>query len=89
MTVLTPEFTQDLTQLLQETLASARYLTDGQGQRTDVVLSLTEWKKLLVWLENLDDRVIVQEWLPRLEAGPAKSNTLRWADVSNEWETDD
>ena len=86
MTVLTPE--PKVSKLLNEVLSSARYLVDAQGSQTDVVLSLSVWKKILAWLEDLADRTVVQEWLPRLEAGPAALGALRWDDVSAEWEND-
>lgn len=84
MTVLTPE--SKVSKLFNEVFSSARYLVDAKGGKTDVVLSLSVWKKVLAWLENLADRSVVQEWLPRLQAGPAASGALRWDDVSAEWE---
>ena len=89
MTILTPEPTQKISELFKEVLASARYLVDAQGGKTDVVLSLEAWHKILAWLEEVDDRAVVQEWLPRLQAGPEASNALRWEDVAAEWEEDD
>jgi len=88
MTVLTPESTEEVSRLLNEVLSSARYMVDAQGGKTDVVLSLSIWEKILVWLEDLDDRIVVREWLPRLQAGPASSGALRWDDVSAEWKDD-
>ncbi len=88
MTVSTPGSTKEVSKLLNEVLSSARYLVNTQGSKTDVVLSLSVWEKVLTWLEDLDDRTIVQEWLPRLQAGPVSSGALRWDDVSNEWEND-
>ena len=86
MTVSTPESTGEVSKLLDEVLSSARYLVNTQGSKTDVVLSLSVWEKVLTWLEDMDDRTIVQEWLPRLQAGPVSSGALRWDDVANEWE---
>ncbi len=88
MTVSTPESTEEVSKLLNEVLSSARYLVNTQGSKTDVVLSLSVWEKVLTWLEDMDDRTIVQEWLPRLQAGPVPSGALRWDDVANEWEND-
>ncbi len=84
MTVLTPEPTKEVFNLLTEVLSSVRYLVDASGDRTDVVLSLSVWEKILSWLEDVDDRMVVQEWLPRLQAGPVTSGAVRWDDVSTE-----
>ena len=88
MTVLTPEPTREVFNLLTEVLSSVRYLVDANGDKTDVVLSLSVWEKIWSWLEDMDDRMVVQEWLPRLQAGPASSGALRWDDVSAEWKDD-
>lgn len=88
MTVLTPEPTKEVFNLLAEVLSSVRYLVDASGDRTDVVLSLAVWEKILSWLEDVDDRMVVQEWLPRLQAGPVASGAVRWDDVATEWEND-
>jgi len=39
-----------------EVVSSARYLVNTSGSKTDVVLSLVVWNKLLTLLEELDDR---------------------------------
>ncbi len=88
MTVLTPEPSKEIFNLLTEVLSSVRYLVDASGDKTDVVLSLSVWEKMLSWLEDVDDRIVVQEWLPRLQAGPVASGAVRWDDVSAEWEND-
>ncbi len=51
-------------------------------------LTLSIWEKILGWLEDVADRIIVQEWLPRLQTGPVASGAVRWDDVSTEWEND-
>jgi hypothetical protein len=66
-------------------IKQARFLVDTQGDKTDVVLPLSVWQQLLDWLEQLDDRLIVQEWLPRLKVGPKASGVLVWNDVEAEW----
>ncbi|KHD04993.1 hypothetical protein PN36_18830 [Candidatus Thiomargarita nelsonii] len=43
-----------------EVISSARYLVNTSGSKTDVVLSLAVWNKLLTLLEELDDRTVVQ-----------------------------
>lgn len=85
MAVLGSESTKDINKLINEVLTSARYLIDVKGGKTDVVLSLSVWKNLLAMLEELDDRQIVKEWLPKLKASPKSSEALRWDDVKTEW----
>ena len=46
--------------LFNEVIFSARYLVNPSGNKTDVVLSLVVWNKLLNFLEKLDDRKVVQ-----------------------------
>lgn len=88
MTVLSPESTKEVSKLFKEVSSSARYLVNAKGDKTDEVLSLSVWKKVLTRLDDLADRAVVQEWLPRLQAGPAASEALRWDDVSAGWEDD-
>ena len=80
---------RELIEFVNDMLMSVRYLTDVTGSKTDVVLSLSAWKSVLNLLEELDDRLIVKEWLPRLQAGPVASGALRWEEVSDEWEDND
>lgn len=89
MAILTVNPKVQVMQILKEVTGSARYLVNAGGSPTDIVVSLAAWEKLLAWLEALDDRVVAQEWLPRLQAGPAAAGALRWADVSEEWAEDD
>ena len=77
MTVLKPEPIKNVAKLLNEVLSSARYLVDAKGAKTDVVLSLSVWRNLLALLEDLDDRAVVREWLPKLHAGPVTSGALQ------------
>ncbi len=86
MATSTPEPTREFSDLINKMVSSARYLVNAEGDKTDVVLSLATWGKILAWLEDLDDRLVVKEWLPRLQAGPELSEALRWDEISAEWE---
>jgi hypothetical protein len=86
MTTVSFEPTHDITQSLGKVLSSARYLINAQGHQTDVVLSLAAFQNLLALLEDLDDRRIIQEWLPKLTTGPVATGALRWSQVAEEWE---
>ena len=88
MSALMNKLTYDTNPLFNKVLYSARYLVNNEGSKTDVVVSLADWNKLLTLLEELDDQKIVQEWLPKLKAGPVSSGALRWENVREEWEND-
>lgn len=89
MSTLTVDSNKSMTTILNEVMLSARYLTDHVGDRTDVVLPLDVWENLLEWLENLDDRKIIQEWLPRLKVGPVASGAVKWDNIVESWDDDD
>jgi hypothetical protein len=66
-----------------ETLKEVRYLTDANGEKTDVLIPLATWKKLLVsWerlsemLEDQEDRAVLQQWLAKRAAGEAETLSL-------------
>jgi hypothetical protein len=88
MSALMNKTTYDTNPLFNQVFYSARYLVNNEGSKTDVVVSLAVWNKLLTLLEELDDQKIIQEWLPKLKAGPVSSRALRWEDVREEWEDD-
>lgn len=59
-----------------EALTTVRYVTDSEGERTDVLIPLAAWKTLLAsWkqlielLEDQEDNAILQEWLEKRAAG--------------------
>jgi hypothetical protein len=59
-----------------------RYVTDAEGERTDVLVSLSTWTALLAWwqrlaemLEDREDRALFQEWLARRAKGEASRLT--------------
>lgn len=69
-----------------ELVASARYLVNEAGIKTDVVLPLARWEELLDWIEDLEDRSVVRAWLPRLREGPVASGALEWDEVAGDWD---
>jgi hypothetical protein len=64
-------------------LSSVRYITDAQGEKTDVIVPVETWKTLLLaWrklvgqLEDQEDRAIGQEWLDRRAVGEVNMASL-------------
>jgi hypothetical protein len=58
------------TMAISETITSVRYVTDSNGEKTDVLIPLSAWKTLLAtWkktielLEDQEDKAILQEWV--------------------------
>lgn len=71
---------------LAEALASTRFIVDGQGKRTDVVLPLAAWHALVQRLEDLEDQTIAREWLARRRAAknPSDLGLIPWEDIEIE-----
>ena len=68
---------------ITEALTTVRYVTDSNGERTDVLISMTAWKALLLhWkalidaLEDQEDYAILQEWLEERAEGQADMISL-------------
>lgn len=60
-----------------------RYLTDSEGERTDVLIPLDTWQRLLsAWkemaerLEDQEDLALAQAWLAAESEGRAKTISL-------------
>ncbi len=81
----TRDSTEALTPMMKA-ISSARYMVNAEGHKTDIILPLSVWKKLLAWLENQEDRALVQEMLPRLKMGPEKAGALAWDEIADEWD---
>lgn len=80
---------KSVSSLLGEIQSSARYVVDPEGDKTDVIVSLATWEGLMAMLEDLDDREVVRQWLPKLRLGPDASGALSWQDVADEWDDDE
>ena len=68
---------------ISETIMSVRYVTDSNGEKTDVLIPLSAWKTLLaIWkktielLEDQEDKAILQDWLERRAAGKVEMISL-------------
>ena len=66
-----------------EVLAPIRYVVDANGAKTDVVIPVATWQRMLVsWKEVVDleedkeDSNILRDWLQRRDAGQAESISL-------------
>lgn len=66
-----------------EIVPEVRYVTDSNGEKTDVLVPFSSWQALLTaWdllidkLEDQEDRTIVQEWLEERRQGVTKAISL-------------
>lgn len=66
-----------------EIVTKVRYVTDSQGEKTEVLVPLmtweallASWKQLIEMLEDQEDRAIVQEWLDKRATGKAETVSL-------------
>jgi len=69
-----------------EILESAQFVVDHEGRPSAVQIGIEAWDLLLDWLEDLEDRALVKEALPRLREGPKMAGALRWDAVRLEWD---
>ena len=68
---------------ISDAMEGAKYVVDPKGNKTEIVIPLETWKKLLAsWkkllglLEDEEDRVIMKEWLEKRSAGNLKTISL-------------
>ena len=66
-----------------DVLAPIRYVVDANGKKTDVVIPVTTWQKMLMsWKEvvelqeDREDSAILQDWLLRRAAGAVETVSL-------------
>ena len=66
-----------------EAFETARYVVDADGTKTDVLLPLPIWEKLIAaWirlieaLEDQEDRVILQDWIAKRAKGEVETVSL-------------
>jgi len=68
---------------ISDALENAKYVVGADGSKTDVLIPLDTWKKLLLtWqhlvdlLEDQEDRDIFYEWLEKRATGEAQTISL-------------
>ena len=61
-----------------DTLKNVRFVVDANGRQAAVQVNIDDWRKILDYFEELEDRERVKEILHRLKAGPEASGALDW-----------
>ncbi len=71
---------------LLQALESVQFVIGRDGHQSGVFMDSAGWESLLNWLEDLEDRALVEEVLSRLRLGPTNSGALQWGEVASEWD---
>ena len=71
---------------VEDAFRSVRFVMGQEGQEIGVQLEIEAWQVLLDWMEDLEDRALVQSLLPRLRRGPERAGALRWEEVEADWD---
>ena len=71
---------------VEDAFRAVRFVMGQEGRETAVLLTIDGWQALLDWLEDLEDRALVQSILPRLRRGPERIGALRWEEVAADWD---
>ena len=68
-----------------EALKNIRFVVDISGKQAAVQVSIDDWRKILDYFEELEDRERVKEILRRLEVSPEGSQAVDWQKVRGQW----
>ena len=68
-----------------DALKNVRFVVDASGKESAVQVSIKDWKTLLEYLEEVEDRSALKGKIARLRKGPEKSGALAWRDVKGQW----
>ncbi len=68
-----------------DTLKNVRFVLDASGKQAAVQVSMDDWRKLLEYFEELEDRASIKSLLHRLRLGPEKSGALDWREARGQW----
>lgn len=66
-------------------LPELQFVLNSEGKEVAVQIGIEDWKRLLVYLEELEDRATLRQKLSRLRKGPEQSGALSWQDVQGQW----
>jgi hypothetical protein len=68
-----------------DALKNVSFVVDASGNHAAVQVSMDDWRKLLDYFEELEDRSLVKQLLNRLKSGPEKSGALNWQEMRSQW----
>ena len=68
-----------------DVLKNVRFVVDASGKQAAVQVSMDDWRKILEYFEELEDRVTIKSLLRRLKLGPEESGALDWQGARRQW----
>jgi len=68
-----------------DALKNIRFVVDASGKESAVQVSIKDWKTLLEYLEEVEDRFALKGKIASLRKGPEKSDALAWQAVKGQW----
>ena len=66
-------------------LKSLQFVVDASGKQAAVQVGMDDWRRLLDYFEELEDRAVIKQMLSRLKSGPEKSGALDWQENRGQW----
>ncbi len=66
-------------------LKTVHYVVDQKGRKSAVQVDIKTWQALLTYLEDLEDRALVRDKLPRLAKSPQEAGAISFDEVSDQW----
>lgn len=66
-------------------LPELQFVLNSEGKEVAVQIGIEDWKRLLNYLEELEDRATLRQKLSSLWLGPEQSGALSWQDVQGQW----
>ena len=68
-----------------DALKNVRFVVDASGKQAAVQVSMEDWRKILEYFEELEDRATIKSLLHRLKLGPEQSGALDWEEARGKW----
>ena len=66
-------------------LKNVRFVVDASGKQAAVQVSIEDWREVLEYFEEAEDRAVVKDVLHRLKLGPEKAGALDWQEMRGQW----
>ncbi|MFH1907139.1 MAG: hypothetical protein ABIL11_07140 [Chloroflexota bacterium] len=68
-----------------DALKNVRFVVDASGKESAVQVNIKDWRSLLEYLEEMEDRAVIKEKIASLLKGPERSGALDWQDIQGQW----